>query len=122
MQISEFSVVIMPNFSLSLNLELIRTTFDLDEFNVSLFASIQRWRFSRSVFASSCRVFLQMFDGSKQVLSANSRTVERCNSKGKSFIHVMKSRGSKIEPYGTPELTKCVVVLSLSNIHFLLSV
>ena len=57
MQISDFFVFILPNFSLSLNLELISKTFDLDEFNFNLFASIQRWRFSHSVFTSSCRVF-----------------------------------------------------------------
>ena len=87
MQISDFFVFILSNFPLSLNLELISITFDLHEFNVNLFASIQRWRFSSSVFASSCRAFLQMFDSSKQVSSTNSCTVERSNLKCKSLIY-----------------------------------
>ena len=41
MQISKFSVFIFSKFSLFLNLELIRITFDLAEFNVNLFAYIQ---------------------------------------------------------------------------------
>ena len=53
MQILDFSVFILPNFPLSLNSELIGIKFDLDEFNVNLFASIQRWRFLSSVFPSS---------------------------------------------------------------------
>ena len=53
MQISDLSAFILPNFPLSLNLELISITFDLNEFNVNLFASIQRWRFLSLVFASS---------------------------------------------------------------------
>ena len=52
MQISDFFVFILSNFPLSLNLKLISITFDLDGFNVNLFASIHRWRFSSSVFAS----------------------------------------------------------------------
>ena len=41
MQITGFPVFILPNFSLSFNLELISLTFHLDEFNVNIFASIQ---------------------------------------------------------------------------------
>ena len=87
LQISDFSVFILPNFSLSLYSELISVTYDVDEFNINLFASIQRWRFSSSIFVSSCRAFLQLFDSSKQVSLANSCTVERCNLKGKSIIY-----------------------------------
>ena len=63
MKILEFSVFEFPILSLFLNLELSSITFDLVEFNVNAFVSIQRWRFSSSVFASSWKVFLQMFDG-----------------------------------------------------------
>ena len=56
--------------------------------------------------------FLQMFDSSKQVSSANSCTVERSNLKCKSLINIMKSRGPKTEPCGTPDLTKRIVELS----------
>ena len=112
MQILDFSVYTLPNFPLSLDLELISIKFDLDEFNDNAFASIQRWRFSSSVFALTCRVFLQMFDSSKQVPSANSCTAERCILKCKSLIYLMRIREPKTELCGTPDLTKRIVELS----------
>ena len=66
MQILEFFCFYIAEF-LSLNLKLISITFDLDEFNANLLASIQRRGFSSSVLASSCTVFLQMFDSNKQL-------------------------------------------------------
>ena len=112
MRISDFSVFILPNFPLSLKLELIGITFDINEFNANLFASILRWIFSSSVFASSCRVFLQMFDSSNQVSSANSCTVDCCNLKCKALIYIIKTRGPKTEPCGTPDLAKLIVEIS----------
>ena len=53
-----------------------------------------------------------MFDSSKRVSSANSCTVEHCNLKGKSLLYIMKSRGPKTEPCGSPDWIKRVVELS----------
>ena len=87
--------------------------FVLSECNTSLLVLKNSQTFLSSVFTMLIRTFRSSWENSNVVSSANNN-VRNLDARGKSFIYKRKSRGPKMDPWGTPRvISKSGLAVSL---------
>ncbi len=79
----------------------------LTTFKLSLLAINKFLRFSKSEFTANSTSFIESPEAVRFASSANSRGLVILRHSGKSLMYNKNNNGPKIEPCGTPHLTRC---------------